>query len=81
MFTFLLVSDVRRILCVLCAGRRRTGLGSCAKASTRAKTGTPTRTGRPGMVHDCHLVTSNSDWENLKHPEAAGIDSWPVVLH
>ena len=23
------------------------------------------------MVHDCHLVTSNSDWENLKHPEAA----------
>ena len=23
------------------------------------------------MVHDCHLVSSNSDWENLKHPEAA----------
>ena len=50
MLTFWLVLDVRRrLLCVPCAGRRRTGLGSCAKASTRAKTGTPTRTGRPGM--------------------------------
>ncbi len=22
------------------------------------------------VAHDYHLVTSNSDWENLKHPEA-----------
>ncbi len=50
MFTFLLVSDVLpRLLCVPCAGRRRTGLRSCAEASTQAKTGTPTRTGRQGM--------------------------------
>ncbi len=39
-----------------------------AKAST--KTGTPTRTERH-VVHDYHLAPSNSDWENLKHPEAA----------
>ncbi len=50
MFTSRLVSDVlRRLLCVPCAGRRCTGLGSCAKASTWAKTGTQTWTGRPGM--------------------------------
>ena len=45
---------------------RRLGM-LLAKAST--KTGTPTRTGWH-VVPDYHLVTSNSDWPNLKHPEA-----------
>ncbi len=31
------------------------------------------------MVHDYHLVTSNSDWENLKHPEAAADGQLPVA--
>lgn len=61
---------------------RRTGLGSCAKASTRAKTGTPTRTGRPGMwcmTATWLLVTVTGRTWNILRP--LRMDSWPVVLH
>ena len=66
MFTFRLVSDVRRRLL-----RTHWSRKLCQGLHPGQDWHTDSDRQAGHVVHDYHLVTSNSDWENLKHPEAA----------